>query len=415
MVFFDHNRLLRQSLLLMAATQIGNAANMLFQIVMMRSLKVEYGSLATMLSLVLILATPLEALRTAMAHFAARLCQAGSAGQIWRLTGNWGKILAGPAVALVLIGIIFSRPLAGFFHLPSSAIIVVTGVVMALTLFMPVLAGAVQGAQAFGWFALVGQSWSIIRLITGTILVIGVSATAVMGMVSQGLGVLVSVAVGGLGLQMILKGRPDQAQALPDSFQYFIKSLVILTGFAVLMNADVALVKHYFTPEQADVFARAATLARAIIFLPMPIAAVMFPKVVADGVEKVIAAEDWTILRRAIGYVAVLVVVMGLVASLSGGLLWRIFNGVWPEAASLQLFRLVMWAMAPLGLTFLLVNFELAQHRFQIAWITLPCAAAYLVGVALWHQALWQVAAVLAGVSMLSLVLLAGGLLLKKH
>ena len=69
-----HEGLLRHSFLLMAATQVANVSNLLFQMVMGRALtEVQYGVLSSMLGVVLVVATPMEAVRTAFAHFAARL------------------------------------------------------------------------------------------------------------------------------------------------------------------------------------------------------------------------------------------------------------------------------------------------------------------------------------------------------
>jgi len=60
-----------------------------------------------------------------------------------------------------------------------------------------------------------------------------------------------------------------------------------------------------------------------------------------------------------------------------------------------KLVRVVSCAMAPVGLTFLLMNFELAQHRFSCLWVLAVCAAALVGGTWMFHATLWQVAIVL--------------------
>ena len=73
----DQSGLLRHSVFLFLTTQVANVSNLLYQAVTGRSLTTEeYGVLAAMMNLLLITATPMEALRTAMAHFVARTMKA---------------------------------------------------------------------------------------------------------------------------------------------------------------------------------------------------------------------------------------------------------------------------------------------------------------------------------------------------
>jgi len=182
MVFRDPDRLFRHSLLLMVATQVGNAANLLFHMFMMRRLSgVEYGVLAAMLSLVLMLTTPLVALQTAIAHFSARLFRSGHVAEIRRLIFRWGNGVGFFVLVIVVTGFLGSDFIARFFQLQSTLIISVVIVVMAATLFMPLLTGALQGVQSFGWFAISVQSWGVVRLIAALVVVFCVGATAVMG------------------------------------------------------------------------------------------------------------------------------------------------------------------------------------------------------------------------------------------
>jgi hypothetical protein len=91
--------------------------------------------------------------------------------------------------------------------------------------------------------------------------------------------------------------------------------------------------------------------------------------------------------------------------------IWWVFTGEAPDATTLTLARWLIWAMAPLGLTFLLVNFEIAQRRFKAPLLLLLLAVAYVTGVYIWHSALQQVLAVLTSVSVLALLLLLGDIL----
>jgi ABC-type proline/glycine betaine transport system permease subunit len=86
-----------------------------------------------------------------------------------------------------------------------------------------------------------------------------------------------------------------------------------------------------------------------------------------------------------------------------------IFGEAHSSAEQLFLVRVVMLAMAPLGLTLVLVNFQVAQHRFKLIVPLVACALAYAVGVSIWHETLRQVVSVLAVVSVASAVALVLG------
>jgi hypothetical protein len=181
---------------------------------------------------------------------------------------------------------------------------------------------------------------------------------------------------------------------------FFLGSLCMLGGYAVLMNADLIFVKHLFDPDEAGRFAQVATIGRSVIFLPMPIALVMFPKVIASGPST--RASRVTLLK-AMGLVGLLIGSAVAVTVAAPWLPLRIVYGLRdPDPEQLRLLVLTVCAMAPLALTFLLMNYEIAQHRFALIGFLILCAALYIGGVVLWHDTVRQIVLVLGAVSTLS-------------
>ncbi len=396
--------LFRHSILLLIATQIGNVCNLLFQMLMMRSLSdVEYGILASMLSLILIMGTPLEALRTAVAHRVALLSRLHQAHAIRHLLKHWARILGMASGVIVMLGLALSYPVAQFFHLPSVLPVLLTVFIIGGTLFMPYFAGGLQGMQAFPWMAAHGQIWGILRFLLALLLVYTVSQTALTGLTAHALGVVASIVFGIYAFYHVMRTESAATDVEFSGGKYFLMSLFVLAGYAVLMNADIALVKRYFSPEEAGLFAKAATISRSIIFLPVPIAAVMFPKVVSSGLSTL---ADRGILLRAVLFTTALIVVSATVCTWAVDPIWRVFTGEYPDADTRFLVRWILWAMAPLGLTFLLMNFELAQHRFKAPSVLVLLALVYVGGVAIWHESYAHVLLVLTFVSVSSLVVM---------
>lgn len=401
--------LFKHSTLLLAATLIGSFFNLLFHVVMGRLLEpAEYGVLAAMLGIVLIASMPMDAVRTALAHFAARFWQEGRPGAVKRLAWDWCRKIAWPALAIMALGIVFSGQIAAFFHIGSPVPVILTSVVLAGSLFMPLLLGALLGVQAFISMSVAQHSWGVVRLLVGLMLVYAISATATWGIVAQGLGVATTVVLGVLALKRIIRTDSDPAHVAVGVESYFVQSLFVLAGFAVLMNADVLLVKRFFEPEQAGLFARAGAIGRIMVFLTTPIGMALFPKVASAGA---VDGRDWRNLLYAILYAAVLLAGAATVCSLVPWLpLWIIYGDRTPDATMIMLVRAMAWAMAPLGVIYVLLNFEIAQHRFGSVWALVGCAAGYVAGVAIFHRALWQIPAVLGVMSAMAVVLLIAGL-----
>jgi O-antigen/teichoic acid export membrane protein len=400
--------LLRHSLLLMAATQVANLANILFQAVMGWSLApAEYGVLYSMLGVLLIVATPLDAVRTAMAHFSARLVAEGQGGEIRPLVWRWFRALTWFSIPLAFLGLVFSAPLARFFNLDSRVPVMITSLLVAGLPYAPVQSGVLQGVQAFVWMVVSQHSWSVFRLLAGSALVLWVACTAQWALTGQAVAMVLCFVLGMWGLSRVIppagSGAPARGVGL-----YFFRSLIVLGGFAVLMNADGILVKHYFSPEEAGLFGRAGLIGRSVIFLPMPIAIAMFPKVTSAGDT---SAQSWSTMVKAMLFavlvIAVEVAVFSMVPHLALLVLFRDHS---PSPEMIRLVRAVLWAMSPLGLVYVLMNFEMAQHRFRAALWLVPCGLGYILGVVIWHETVFQVAAVLGAMSALATVLLVFGL-----
>ncbi len=396
------DRLVQHGAFLLMMSQVANVSNMAFHMVMGRYLTPdEYSILATMLNMMLVLATPLDALRNAMAHSAGRAVQAGDLATVRTLARRWFIRTLGVGLLAGGLLILASQQVAHFFHLATPVSVQVAGGLLPVLLVTPVLCGILQGAQSFVWMSVSMHGWGVVRLLLGTGLVAFWAATATSGVIAHAVSQGVAFGAGWIGVTILTRGVPMGASSIQVG-GYFVQALLMLAGYAVLMNSDVMLVRHYH-PEDAGHFAWAATIGRSVIFLPMPIALAMFPKVITMGST---SAQTRRTLGRAM-------LITGVLIGSAVGAVWllpwlplRIIYNV--KDASPELLALVRWvclAMSPLGFTYVLVHFEMAQHRFACMPWLLVCAGGYVGGVALWHGSVLQVVAVL-GIASLSSALL---------
>ena len=181
------------------------------------------------------------------------------------------------------------------------------------------------------------------------------------------------------------------------------------------MNLDATLAKHYFDAETAGLFAKAATIARTAVFLPVPVATVLFPKVTSAGE---MTEESWRLLRRALGFAGLLICGAAGACAVLPQLPWTILYGAWaPEhaAEAAALTRAMALAAAPLAVAYLLLNFQMAQRRFRAAAALVPCGLAYVGGVAAFHDGPMQIAAVLGCLNVVAAATLAGAVFARRR
>ena len=403
----DDDGLIRHSVLMLAVTHAGSVVNMLFHMVMGWALsKAEYGILVSLLGATLVVMTPMVAIQNTMAHFTGRYVQEQRWGDIRVLVRSWTLKIFGLCMPLIVLALVLRSSLAGFFQLDSSLPVVVTVLGLVGAVLVPIFCGALQGTQYFGWMSTVSSAWSFIRLALGAVCVYYWAPWAIFGLAAHGVGVLLSLLIGVLAfLWVIPKGVPS-GQPLEKSDRYFFLSILSLFSFSVLMNADAVMVKHFFIhSEEYGGYARASTIARTMVFLSQPIAGAMFPKVITRG--------EWsgeharTLVKALVLACLIIGAAVALCVLFPQFPLLILFKDHAPTPEMLALVRIVTLAMAPLGLVYLMMNFEMAQHRFGFVVPLTLCAAAFVGGVFLFHQTLWQVALVFSAVSVGALVSMA--------
>jgi O-antigen/teichoic acid export membrane protein len=339
-----------------------------------------------MLGAFFIFYTPLFfSMQNTMAHFSKQLVVENRVNDIRVLAGQWMRKCMRVGLLFLLLSLLVSRPLAGVFHLRSVCPVALTAVILVASLMMPVFAGAFQGMQRFGWMAVASNGWTVVRLGLAIPLVLW-AASAESALIAHLLGVLICIWFGSCAFYRTIPDPVSTGQPLEQAGSYFFGSLAAIFFYSILMNADIVMVKLFFPGEEAfGPYARASVIGRMVVFLSQPIAGALFPKVVARQGRTSAALGA---LLRAVMLSALLVAGVVTVCSLFPRLpLAVLFGERAPSAELIYTVRCVVWAMAPLSLVFLIMNFELAQNRFAPLIPLGICAVVFVVGFGLVHPA----------------------------
>ena len=415
------DRLERHALLMLIASLSGHVGNYVFHSLTGRLLPLaDYGLMIAVLGALQILHLPLTALNMAVAQHTAAHPKASRA-----LLAKGSRLLLILSLLVSLILWMAQVPLLTFFSSDRSILLPLAAILIALSLFLTLTGGLLQGHQKFRWLAARSLSLFLLRALFCLVLLLAVYPAAELALLAHLLAMLATLAVSLTGIRHCIaekiSGHASRLDLMPVGLQT-LKALPALAGFAVLMSADVVLVRRYFSPETSGRFAQAAVLARMVLWLPLPIASAMYPKVITPG-----TAARHT-LRKAAAYTGALLLLtlagFWLTAPLLLNLLYGTANPeiLSPEILSPELVspELVSWtrhmalAMAPLAFTHVLLQYDLAQKRFVASGVLLLMAFGYLAAVALHHPTIESLIKILLLTNSISAIALSSHMMMKK-
>ena len=375
--FLLRDDLFRHTALLLFATVATMIGNVGYQMVVGRALsKQEYTLLATFLALFAIVNRPLSTVSTGLSRYTSLLMQEGKEPVVGKLLRKWVSLVGVTALILAVICAAFADSIASFFHLNRTAPVVVSALALPAVFLGPVLDGVLQGLQRFNWLSSARIAGGVSRVAFGAIFVTFVYPACGWALAGHAASRYVFLLLRGLGLGGLLKpSRAPVMEAVPSMRLYLVRCFLIQVSIAVLMTADVVLVKRYL-PEDTD-FAYAGTLGRLVVFMATSVAVAMFPKVSSSGA---FTSEQHRVYLRGLLYTGGLALCgMILCVAIPGMLLKFLFSIAEPTSQLVSQTRAMGLVMALASLLNINISLLLAQHRFRAASIVILSAAAYLI------------------------------------
>lgn len=352
----------RQSGWMMFSAVISGGLMMLVHVLSKKVPASEYASLGALLSLAMLI--PTAPLQMVFAQQTAAALALGRTGPLTTLIRKTWLALTLLWVVFALALLVLQPTLVAKWQLSNPAALWAAAMVMLAGLWTPLFYGVLQGQQNFlwmGWGAIVNGA-ARIGVAAFIVLLLGGMAAGIM--TGAALAALLTVGIG-IWQSYCLWGARGEAVELRGLLR---EAVPLMLGFGTcqfLFSADTMFVKAWF-PDETAPYVTAGTMSRALMWLVLPLAAVMFPKLVQSSVRG--EKSDvmlWTLAGTA---------ALGL-----GGLagLWLLgpflIPFVWPPEFVEPAMKIVPWyagAMIPLSLANVLVNDLLARARFAVVpWL----------------------------------------------
>jgi O-antigen/teichoic acid export membrane protein len=319
----------------------------------------DYGSLAALLNLTVILLVPGSALQVAAAR-EGTLGRLGRGGELAATLVRWERHLLIGVAALSVVAVLAREPLAALLNVEeewAAAAIPGTG---ALWLLLSVQRGLLQSAQAYRAVGLSVVLEALGRLVVGVLLVaLGAEVTGAY------LGTVGSMAITAGVLAVLLRRRLGAPAR--DTRQHPLRALArdaaipiaALTLVAVLQNVDVIMAKHVLDEDPAGVYAASTVASKAVVWIAVGIGLWVLPEAVRRAAE---GHDARGVLLRALGLVGAIAACALVVFATIPELLLRTAFGAEYESGSEVLLALGA-AYALLAASYLTVQFQLGLHR----------------------------------------------------
>ncbi len=368
----------RQSGWMVIATVAGGAFMMAVHMVASNEKRMgteEYGVLFILLRILVLLSIPAGALQTIFAQQAAAAVDEERSNQ---LAGTFRSVVGAVAalwVVLMLATFFFKDAVIASMKLTNEKALWITMIVALTTLLIPAVKGMLQGSQHFmglGWVAILDGVGRFVAVSVIVLLMGGKSAGAMTGAL---IGQVAAIAAGAWWTRRLWCHKGSQ----PD-WRRWLRRVIPLTlgpgAVLVLSTADAVFVRSVFPKEVSDFYAPGSMIGFAMLQFTLPLAMVMFPKIV----NSVARSQQTDALKLTLISTALMGGLAALAATILPKLPLQILyfsnQSYWQMAPLVPWFA---WCMLVLTLVNVLVSNLLARERYAIVPWMVAVAVVYLL------------------------------------
>lgn len=378
-------RILSGSVVLLSGSGLATAINLAYNVAVARFLgPISYGHASVVYTLLTLISAITLSFQIVAAKFVAQQPSEEGKAAIYRYfhRGAW---VCGIVVGFGLL--LFQGAIANYLNLPSSTMVALLAAGAAFYVPLGVRRGYIQGAYGFKTFASNLVIEGAVRL-GGSLLMI-LLGTGVKGVIAAN-----SAAVAAAYLAAIPKLTPRTKSALSfkRALQETLQGIVFFAGQVLINNCDIVLVKHFFEPKTAGLYAAVAMVGRVIYSFSSAVVNSMFPIVAGTREED---RKNPRVIVTALLMVVGIGGVMALGLRLAPAVVWTTFFGAGfritgpyglPYLLALYAITTVIYS-----LSVVIITYEMSYKIANTSWVQLAFSGIVIAGICRFHGSLRQV------------------------
>lgn len=377
-------RIVAGSAVLLSGSTLATVLSLLYNIVIARYLGPQGYGQATVIYAILTFVSALTlSFQIIVAKVVAQQSTEEGKSAVYRHL-NRDSWVCGVLVAVALL--LFQHEIADYLQVSA---LLVDLIAIGSAFYVPLGArrGFVQGAYGFRSLATNVVLEAAVRLIGSFIMVLlGTGVT----------GVIAANSVASIASWLLIPPKLAPSTPSPLAFRQamleMLQALVFFSGQMLINNCDMVLVKHFFLPTAAGLYAAAALVGRVIYTFSSAVVNSMFPVVAgSDQSERKSLSLMATSFALVLGIGAVMVV--GLFVLPAG--IWTTFFGAGFELPGRHglpyLFALRGVASVIYSLCVVVITYEMSYRIANTSWVQLAFSAAVIGGIYKFHSSLEDV------------------------
>ena len=378
-------RVLSGSFILLSGSGLATAINLIYNIAVARFLGPSaFGHATAVYTLLILISAITLSFQIVCVKLVAQ--QASPEGKSAAYRGFHRSAWAcGIIVALVLL--LFQKALADYLHLPSPILVVLLAIGAAFYVPLGCRRGYIQGAYGFQRLAINLVLEGLVRL--GLSLLFITLGFAVPGVIAAN---AAAIAVAYVAAAPKLTAPVPSELHLPDAFREALQAIVFFAGQVLINNCDIVLVKHFFPPNVAGLYAAVALVGRVIFAFSSAVVNSMFPLVAGTGNRE---RKDHRILATSLLLVLAIGFALALGLRLAPAGVWTAFLGPQFEIAGKHglPFLLALYAITTViySLSVVIIAYEMSYKIANTSWVQLAFSGIVVVGICRFHSSLQQV------------------------
>jgi O-antigen/teichoic acid export membrane protein len=379
---------LKKSTILFAGMMVGHVFNYLFQVSMGRLLSVQtYGEMNALLSTMMIFGIPFMTITNYLAKKVSHYNALGYSKQANELIVKSYRNVFVVGLIIMIVSGGFIGYVREYLRMASVIPILLLFLCVLVSILIPLNTGILQGLHKFRMLAFMAGGFGITKCLMCVVLVLaGLGLNGIM------LSIILSVlCVGYISFrpikQHLMIGRESLGQGIGYSMPNIVPIFLANFTFAVMVQVDVIMVKHFFTPQEAGVYSSAAIIGKAVMYLPGAIVMALFPMVASNQ------ARNESTLHLLVKAMSITLLLSGggaIVAYLFPDIIVSTFFGerYAPASRILGLFAL---AMLPCAIIMVVMNYNLARGNKFFAYLMPVFAVLKIIGIISFHDKLTSV------------------------
>jgi O-antigen/teichoic acid export membrane protein len=370
-----------------------SALNLLHNIIMGRLLTpADYGQLTLIITLQLLIGLLPSALQTVVARFTARYHAQDNLALLMALRTAARRIAWGSGIALAVAGILLSPLLVTLFHLEHIWLLIPNLLVVPLFIAMSIDRGLLQGLDGFWWLSPAYASEAVIRLGVGVLLVLANTGRGLEGAVwAVAESVVVTWLISWLAVRHFRATQVESQPVASTERQAWLHlagvTLMALVGQALITSSDFLLVKNFFSPQDAGLYAAVSVMGRIVYFGALPLTILLVPLIAR---RQALNEPTRSILYLLIGGGTAACGTLLVISLLFAPAILRLMYGepYVPAAGLLPAYGL---AASLYTLTNLMVSYRIALGRGSESWMPLLAGIIQIIAILMFHETLEQV------------------------